>query len=82
MSEYNTDNMVELADYIVRNSDMDFLQDLAYTYLIESYEVSEETFSYDWEAMFGPPYEDENGEAVDDIQKQLDNPDIKIFKGD
>tara|TARA_Y100000310_G_C20486306_1_gene717037 strand:+ start:145 stop:372 length:228 start_codon:yes stop_codon:yes gene_type:complete len=68
MPEYTIEKMIELAAYVVESADREFLEEVVYNYLLEGYESSEEYFQYDWDAMFGPPYEDDS------------TPDLKIFK--
>lgn len=68
MSEYTSEKMTELANYVVESMDQEQLLDLAYHYIREGYEVNEEGFHEDWHTYFGLDKEDSS------------HPDLRLFR--
>ena len=68
MSEYTSEKMTELANYVVESMDQEQLLDLAYHYIREGYEVNEEGFHEDWHTYFGLYKEDSS------------HPDLRLFR--
>jgi len=52
MVEYNVENMVKLATYMVENMNSESLEELAYTYIIDGYDIDEDSFQEDWSNCF------------------------------
>ena len=73
MPEYTTEKMVELADSVVESMDTEQLREIAYTYILDGYEVNEEGFYEDWHTYFGFDEEDIKPDTKS-------HPDLRLFR--
>jgi len=73
MPEYTTEKMVELADSVVESMDTEQLREIAYTYILDGYEVNEEGFYEDWHTHFGLDEEDAKPTTES-------HPDLRLFR--
>jgi len=48
MSEYNTDNMIKLANYLSENMNTESLKEVVFSCLVDGYEIDRKSFETDW----------------------------------